>query len=94
MATRDWSLIVRNKANQLEVSEILNDFSGETKSSYLFGYRRNRSTASAITLTSFSGGSMVTIPNIREVHTVKFVPFKGIEAFVLSNSRILKWTTD
>jgi hypothetical protein len=81
-STRDGTLIVHNKANQLDVSETLNDFVGETKSSYLFGYRRDRSTPSAITLTSFSGGSIVTIHAIKEVHTVNFVPFMGSEAFV------------
>jgi hypothetical protein len=81
-STRDGSLIVRNKSNQLDVSETLKDFVGETKSAYLFGYRRVQSSSSAITLTSFSGGSIMTIHAIKEVHTVNFVPFKGSEAFV------------
>ncbi len=81
-STRDGSLIVRNKSNELDVSETLNDFVGETKSSYLFGYRRVVSSSSAFTLTSFSGGSIMTMRNIKEVHAVNFVPFKGSEAFV------------
>jgi hypothetical protein len=81
-STKDGTLIVRNKANRLEVSETLNDFEGETKSSYIFGYRKDQSTPSVISLTSFSGGSMTTIRHFNQVQTINYVPFKGSEAFV------------
>jgi hypothetical protein len=77
-STVDGTLSVRNLGSQLEVSENLTGSIATTRGTYLIGY----SLANSVTnytnqVTSFGGAATVTIPYLKKVHTVEFVPFAG-----------------
>jgi hypothetical protein len=76
-STKEGTLTVNNLGNQLEVSETSTDGVGTTKGNYLFGYSLNHVLQFAGKVTSFSGGWIMTLPYLKEVQTIKFVPFVG-----------------
>jgi hypothetical protein len=76
-STSEGTLTVLDVGNQLEVSETITDAVGITKSNYLFGYSFNDKLKFAGNVRSFSGGSVYTLRNLKEVKTVEYIPFVG-----------------